>query len=149
VDRIAFSGEFQHGIDEKGRLVIPVKYRDSLGGKYMLSKGFEGCLFAYPMDEWAKLEKKLDSLIVFDRRYRDFKRRFFSGSDTCEIDRQGRTLITLEFRRHAKLDKEVYIVGAGERLEIWDKETWEDYRRGLDGAFESLANEIYREQPAV
>jgi len=141
---MAFSGEYQHGIDEKGRLVIPAKYRDDLGIKYMLSKGFEGCLFAYPMNEWSKLEEKLDSLIVFNRRYRDFKRRFFSGSDPCEIDRQGRTLINLEFRSHANLDKEVYIFGAGDHLEIWDKSTWEGYRSGLENDYESLSEELFQ-----
>lgn len=141
---MAFDGEFQHGIDEKGRLIMPAKFRDSLGPKYMLCKGLETCLFVYPMEEWAKLELKLNGLNVFNRKHRDFKRRFFSGSGECEIDKQGRTLLNQEFRNYAGLTKEVYIVGAGERLEIWDKEAWERYREGLENDYESLAEEIFQ-----
>ena len=141
---MAFSGEYRHGIDEKGRLIMPAKFRGSLGNSYMLSKGLEACLFAYPMDAWAKLEEKLNTLSVFNRRSRDFKRRFFSGSDECEIDKHGRTLINQEFRAHAHLTKDVYIVGTGDHLEICDKETWENYRGGLDEGFEALAEEVFQ-----
>ena len=141
---VAFSGEYRHGIDEKGRLIIPVKFRSALGSTYMLSKGLEACLFAYPMDAWVKLEEKLDALSVFNRRNRDLKRRFFSGSDECEIDKQGRTLINQEFRTHGNLSREVYIVGAGDHLEIWDKDAWENYRGGLDEGFEELAEEVFQ-----
>ena len=139
---MAFNGEYKHGIDEKGRLILPVKFRGSLGSKYMLSKGFEACLFAYPMEEWAKLEEKLDSLSVFNRGSRDLKRRVFSGSDETDIDKQGRSLINQEFRSFANLTKEVYIVGAGDHLEIWDKDAWEQYRGSLDDDFESLAEGV-------
>ncbi len=141
---MAFSGEYQHGIDEKGRLIMPAKFRDSLGTKYMLSKGMEACLFVYPMEAWAQLEEKLNALSVFNRRNRDFKRRFFSGSGECEVDKQGRTLINQELRGHANLTKEVYIVGAGDHLEIWDKEAWENYRGGLDEDYEALAEELFQ-----
>jgi MraZ protein len=141
---MTFSGEYQHGIDEKGRLIMPAKFRDSLGTKYMLSKGMEACLFVYPMEAWAQLEEKLSTLSVFNRRNRDFKRRFFSGSGECEVDRQGRALINQELRKHANLVKEVYIIGAGEHLEIWEKEAWELKRDKLDEEFEALAEEIFQ-----
>ncbi|MCL1848333.1 MAG: division/cell wall cluster transcriptional repressor MraZ [Clostridiales bacterium] len=141
---MAFSGEYRHGIDEKGRLIMPARFRGSLGSSFMLSKGLEACLFAYPMDAWAKLEEKLNALSVFNRSNRDLKRRFFSGSDECEIDKQGRSLINQEFRSHANLTKEVYVVGAGDHLEIWDKDAWENYRSGLDDGFEALAEEVFQ-----
>ena len=141
---MAFSGEYQHSIDEKGRLIIPAKFRDSLGNRYMLSKGLEACLFAYPMEAWARLEEKLNQLNGFNRRNRDFIRRFYSGAGECEVDKQGRTLINQEFRGYGNLTKELYIVGAGDHLEIWDKEAWEGYRDGLDVDYESLAEEIFQ-----
>ena len=140
---MTFSGEYQHAIDEKGRLIIPARFRDSLGSKYMLSKGLEACLFIYPMESWTKLEERLNSLSVFNQKNRNFKRRFFSGSGECEIDRQGRTLINQEFRSYANLVRDVYIVGAGDHLEIWNKEAWEDCRVRLDEEFESLAEELF------
>ena len=140
---VAFDGEFLHGIDEKGRLIIPAKYRDSLGHRYMLCKGLEDSLFAYPMDAWAKLIDKLDDLNVFTRKNRDFKRRFFSGSTECEIDKQGRTLISQPFRKHASLTKDVYFIGAGDHIELWDKDAWETYSRDLDADYEALAEEVF------
>ena len=141
---MTFSGEYQHAIDEKGRLIIPAKYRERLGNKFMLHDGQKECLFAYPMEVWAKLEERLNGLNDFKRRDQDFKRRFFSGSDEGEIDKQGRTLISQKFRNRGKLVKEVYIVGAGDHLEIWDKEIWERYRVSLDEEYESLAEEIFQ-----
>ncbi|MCL1805034.1 MAG: division/cell wall cluster transcriptional repressor MraZ [Clostridiales bacterium] len=142
---MAFESEFQHNIDEKGRLILPVRYRDSYGNKCVLSKGFEGCVDVYPMETYKKLEEKLSTLNDFNRRNRDFKRRFFSGTEPCEVDKQGRILIKQEFRAHASLAKEVYIVGVGGHMQIWDKETWEDYRGGIsDENYESLAEEIFQ-----
>jgi len=140
---VNFNGEFQHSIDEKGRLTLPALFRAGLGNKYMLSKGLEECLFVYPMESWARLEEKLNALSVFNRRNRDFKRRFFSGSRECETDRQGRLLIHQEFRHYGNLTRDAYVVGAGDHLEIWDKETWEGYREGLEKDYESLAEELF------
>ena len=139
-----FSGEFQHSLDEKGRLILPALFRDSLGSKYMLSKGMEKIVCVYPMDTWAKLEEKLNALNSFNMKNQKFKRRFFSGSRECEIDRQGRTLINQEFRSYGNLTRDVYIVGAGDHLEIWAKEIWERYRDELDNEFESLAEDIFQ-----
>ena len=129
---MAFSGEFQHGIDEKGRLIIPSSFRKALGEKYMLQKGQEGCLFAYPMESWLKLEEGVNNLSDFQRENRDYKRRFFSASRECDVDRQGRTLIYPDYREYAHLTKEVYILGVGNRIEIWDRVEWETYRLDLD-----------------
>jgi len=144
VSSMAFSGEYQHGVDEKCRLIIPVKYRGSLGSRYMLSKGLEGCLAAYPMDAWARLEEKFNERSFFNLNNRRLTRRFFSGSDECEIDKQGRTLINQEFRNYGNITKDVYIIGAGDHLEIWNKDAWESYRAELDAAFEDLAGEDFQ-----
>ena len=141
---MTFTGEYQYGIDEKGRLVMPVKYRESLGKKCMLSKGPEAYLMIYPMEAWAKLEERLNALSAFNPRHQAFKRCFFSGSDECEIDKQGRTLIHQGFRNHAHLGKEVCVVGAGDHMEVWDKTAWENYRGSLGGEYAALAEEIFQ-----
>ena len=140
---MAFSGEFQHGIDEKGRLIIPASFRKALGEKYMLQKGQEGCLFAYPMASWAKLEEGVNDLSDFVRENRDYKRRFFSASREGDVDKQGRTLIYPDYREYAQLTKDVYILGVGNRIEIWDKANWETYRLGLDDQAEGSEEAVY------
>lgn len=140
---MAFNGEFQHAMDEKGRLIMPAKFREALGTHYMMAKGMEHCIFVYAMEEWARLEEKLNALNVFNKKIRDFKRRFFSGSSECETDKQGRININQELRSYAGLNKEVYIVGAGEHIEIWDKAAWEQYRDSLDVEYEGLAEELF------
>ena len=146
VSFVSYFGEYQHAIDEKGRLIMPVKFRDSLGAKYMLSKGIEACLTIYPMETWVKLEEKVSSLDDFNLSNRDLKRRFFSGSGECELDKQGRTLINQEFRNYGNLTKDVYIVGAGDHAEIWDKETWEGYRRGVYETYQARAEEKFNDR---
>ncbi|MEA4891315.1 MAG: division/cell wall cluster transcriptional repressor MraZ [Peptococcaceae bacterium] len=141
---MTFNGEYQHGIDDKGRLIMPARFRDALGLRYIICKGMESCLFVYTLEEWGRLEEKLNSLSVFNRRTRDFKRRFFSGSSECETDRQGRININQELRSYAHLEKEVYVIGAGDHLEIWDKAAWDSYRDGLDDDYEALAEELFQ-----
>jgi MraZ protein len=140
---VAFNGEFQHGIDDKGRLILPAKFREVLGTSCVIAKGMERCLFVYTLSEWSSLEEKLNSLNVFNKKIRDFKRRFFSGSGECDTDKQGRILINQELRSYANLSRDVYIIGAGEHIEIWDKAAWEAYRDDLDGDYEALAEELF------
>jgi MraZ protein len=108
----------------------------------MLAKGMEECLFVYPLEEWHKLESQLDTLVVFKRNNRDFKRRFFSGSFEVETDKQGRANLSNELIVYAGLNKEVYIIGAGDHIEIWDRIRWEEYRRTLNAAYETLAEDL-------
>jgi MraZ protein len=139
---MAFKGEYPHTIDEKGRMIMPIKFRDALGTRYMLVKGMEQCLFAYPLDEWRKLESQLDSLAIFKKNFRDFKRRFFSGSLEVETDKQGRANLSNEMITYAGLEKEVYIIGAGDHIEVWDRPRWEEYRQILNEEYEALAEDL-------
>ena len=142
-----FSGEYQHAIDDKGRLTLPVSIRDGLGTRVVLSKGSrkpQPRLRVYPLNTWEKLTEKLEGLNDFDPRNAEFKLRFFSGSVLCDIDRQGRLLLNQEFRSHGDITRDVYIVGAGNYLEIYDKEAWETMRANLDDSFDSLALEIFK-----
>lgn len=122
-----FYGEYQHTIDSKGRVIIPSKFREGLGEKFILTKGLDNCLFAYSSDEWSNLEAKLKTLPLSSRDARAFVRFFFSGATECEADKQGRVLIPQNLREYALLEKDVYIIGVSTRVEVWDKAGWENY----------------------
>ncbi len=120
-----FIGEYEHSVDAKGRLIMPAKLRDEIGETFVITKGLDGCLFAYSKTEWAAFEQKLSTLPLSSKNARDFTRFFLSGATECEIDKQGRFLIPNNLRLAANLEKEAIIIGVGTRLEIWDKQTWE------------------------
>jgi MraZ protein len=122
-----FYGEYQHTIDSKGRVIIPSKFREGLGEKFILTKGLDNCLFAYSSDEWSNLEAKLKTLPLSSRDARAFVRFFFSGATECEADKQGRVLIPQNLREYASLEKDIYIIGVSTRVEVWDKVKWENY----------------------
>ena len=118
-------GEYGHSLDTKGRLIMPAKLRQDMGEKFILTKGLDGCLFAFSQNEWLNFETKLKALPLSDRNARNFVRFFLSGATECEIDKQGRFLIPNNLRVAANLEKETVIIGVGTRLEIWDKATWD------------------------
>lgn len=119
-------GEYEHSIDAKGRLIMPAKLRNDMGEKFIVTKGLDGCLFAFSQNEWLNFETKLKTLPLSDRNARNFVRFFLSGATECEIDKQGRFLIPNNLRVAASLEKEAIIIGVGTRLEIWDKQTWQN-----------------------
>lgn len=118
-------GEYEHSLDAKGRLIMPAKLRTDMGDRFIVTKGLDGCLFAFSQEEWLNFETKLKTLPLSDKNARNFVRFFLSGATECEIDKQGRFLIPNNLRTAATLDKEVVIIGVGTRLEIWNKEIWQ------------------------
>lgn len=119
-----FMGEYNHTIDVKGRLIIPAKFREALGEEFVLTKGLDGCLSIYPMDEWESFEQKLKALPLTDKNARAFSRFFVAGATACELDKQGRILVPATLREFAGLEKEVVLTGNLTRIEIWSKEKW-------------------------
>lgn len=117
-------GEYEHSLDAKGRLIMPSKLRQDMGDKFIVTKGLDGCLFAFSQNEWLNFETKLKELPLSDKNARNFVRFFLAGATECETDKQGRFLIPNNLRTAASLDKEAIIIGVGTRLEIWNKETW-------------------------
>ena len=117
-------GEYEHTIDAKGRISMPAKIRKDMGETFIVTKGLDGCLFAFSQEEWLNFETKLKSLPLSDKNARNFVRFFLAGATECEIDKQGRFLIPANLRVAAKLEKETIIIGVGTWLEIWNKETW-------------------------
>ena len=115
-------GEFQHNIDAKGRIIMPAKFRDELGEKFVITKGLDECLFVFSAEEWEKLDQKLSELSL--SKGRNIQRFFYGGMTECELDKQGRVLVTQPLRDYAKLSKDVVVVGLAKRVEIWNKDAW-------------------------
>ncbi|MCI8638588.1 MAG: division/cell wall cluster transcriptional repressor MraZ [Coprococcus sp.] len=135
------TGEFNHSIDSKGRLIIPSKLRESLGEHFMITKGLDGCLFLYPDNEWKAFEEKLRNLPLTNKKARDFKR-FFGSAVEGEVDKQGRVLISASLRAHAALEKDVVLVGVLDKVEIWSKEAWEICTADVEENIEDIANDM-------
>lgn len=137
-----FMGEYQHNIDEKGRLIIPSKFRETLGATFIATRGLDHCLFVYPLSEWSMLEQKLKSLPLMKSDARAFTRFFFSGATECELDKQGRVNIPGHLREYAKLDKDCMVLGVSGRVEIWSKEIWDGYYAQSEQAFNEIAEKL-------
>jgi len=135
-------GEYLHTIDGKGRLIVPAKFREALGDKFIATKGLDHCLFVYPVAEWSELEQKLRTLPFTQPDVRAFVRFFFSGATECEVDKQGRILLPANLREYANLEKDVILVGVSSRVEIWSQELWADYSRQAEDAYASAAESL-------
>ena len=118
------TGEFNHSIDSKGRLIIPSRFREELGQEFVMTKGLDGCLFVFPQNEWESFQGKLKTLPLINKDARKFSRFFMAGAAPCEMDKQGRTLIPATLREFAQMKKEVVLTGMADRIEIWSKEKW-------------------------
>ena len=122
-----FIGEYQHAADSKNRIIIPSKFREELDDRFVITKGLDNCLYAYPMDEWANLEQKLKELPLSSKDARAFVRFFFSGAVECELDKQGRFVLPSNLIDYAGVKKDIVIIGVSTRFEIWSKENWDIY----------------------
>ncbi|MDO5337733.1 MAG: division/cell wall cluster transcriptional repressor MraZ [Eubacteriales bacterium] len=119
-----FMGEYHHMIDGKGRLIIPVRFRELLGTEFVITRGLDGCLSIYPMDAWEAFEEKLKALPLTNKNARTFSRFFVAGATLCELDKQGRILVPAALREFAGLEKDVVLTGALSKIEVWSKEKW-------------------------
>ncbi len=135
-------GEYEHSIDTKGRIAMPAKLREGLDGKFIITKGLDGCLFVYAMDEWQRVEQKLASLPMSRKTARDFTRFLFGGACEGECDKQGRVLLPASLRRYAGLEREAVIVGVGSRAEIWDAAKWQQYNEESAEDVNELAEQL-------
>lgn len=122
-----FVGEYHHTIDEKGRMIIPAKFRGELGTNFVVTRGLENCLFVYSYEEWNKIVAKLNSLPFTKKDARNFNRFFLSGANQVELDKQGRINIASSLIEYANLEKECVVLGVGDRLEIWSKDRWNTF----------------------
>ena len=135
-------GEFNHSIDEKGRLIIPAKLRDDLGENFVICNGLEGCLFVYSQEEWNKFVQELEALPRMSKDARIYKRYFFGSASEGTFDKQGRVLVPPPLRKTANLEKDVVLVGVQDHVEIWDKARWEDESIVSEGELDAIAERI-------
>ena len=135
-------GEFHHSIDEKGRIIIPSKLREGLKDNFIITRGLDGCLFIYPIEEWKIVINKYKELPdTIDKR--KFLRMFLSGANTCEYDKQFRINVPKPLIEYAKLDKECIIIGVDDHLELWSKDIWENFMNSNEEAMSNILDKLY------
>lgn len=138
-----FMGEYHHNIDEKGRVVLPGKFRDIARDKIIVSKGIEKCLYLYTTEEWENMVTHLNKLPYTKRDTRAYMRNTFAGATASEFDRMGRINITSPLISYAGLTKNVVIIGVNDHIEIWDKETFENYMNENASKIEDIAENLF------
>ena len=140
-----FMGEFHHNVDEKGRLIIPSKFRNDLGKKFIVTRGIEKCLFVYSIDEWNNIVDKLKELPFTRKDARTFMRMFLSGATECELDNNGRINIPSVLTTYANITKEVVVIGVNERLEIWSENSFDEFFNSNIDNFDDIAEGLFNE----
>ena len=137
-----FMGEYHHYIDEKGRIVLPGKFRENRT-KIVVTRGLEKCLYLYTMEDWEKVVNKLNELPFTKKDARTFMRSFFAGASVCEFDKMGRINITSPLVSYASLTKECVVIGVNDRIEIWDKDLFESFMKENSSQLESIAENLF------
>lgn len=128
-----FLGEFTHTIDEKGRLIIPARFRADLAEGLVVTRGLDRCLVIYPMEEWNKLAEQASALPMTDRRARAFSRLLFANASDATPDKQGRVLIPPRLREYANLNGEAIVIGINAYIEVWNRDSWTEERERVEG----------------
>lgn len=137
-----FIGEYQHSLDEKGRIAIPVKFRVKLAKGAVVTHGLDKCLYLYPEKEWQELAVKLANLPISKAGPRAFARFMLAGAMEATPDKQGRVILPDYLRRYASVTKKVVVAGLFNRLEIWDEEAWEKYKAGTEKESVGIAEQL-------
>lgn len=138
-----FLGEYEHTLDDKNRLTLPAKFRDSFPDGLVLTRGMDGCLYAYPRAEWDRLvQSRLSSLDLLSRDDRMIQRYFFSAAAEAKPDRQGRIMIPAALVEHAGLSRDVVVAGVHDHLEIWDRAAWRAQIKEVEGRAEDVAERL-------
>ncbi len=138
-------GEFHHSIDQKGRMIIPAKFRETLGSNFIITRGIEKCIYIYPKDAFAQITQKLKSLPFTKKNARSFVRFFLSGALEVELDKQGRILLPEPLAKYASLSKNCVIIGTGERLEVWDEDSWQTFFTEEQDNMAEIAEDLFQD----
>ena len=141
-----FLGEYEVAIDAKGRFLLPAGLRKQLpegaGERFVINRGFESCLVLYTMDVWQVLSAKMNKLNDFNQKERAFKRLFLNGASIVELDSAGRMLLPKNLMEYASLSKEMILAAQGNKVELWDKEAYQNYMKENVGGLSILAEEV-------
>jgi len=134
-----FTGKYRHSLDDKNRIIVPSKFRTMLDGRFMATRGLDGCLACYPSDEFTRYIDGLSSLPVEKREVRQYLRMILANAVECEMDSQGRVVIQQELRDSASIKKEIVIIGARNRFEVWAEDVYDKYEQDTSPLLEKLA----------
>lgn len=137
-----FIGEYSHNLDAKGRIIIPAKFRDELHSSFILTKGFDGCLTVYSLEQWEKLFVEVNKLPTTKRAAREYIRMLAGNASECVLDNQGRIQIPSYLAKPVGIEKECSIIGVNDHIEIWDKATWDAYYADASNNFEDVAESL-------
>ena len=141
-----FYGEYTHGIDPKGRLILPARFRDVCKEfgieKFFITRGLDKCIFMFSAEEWRIQEKKFKNMSFTKTQSRRFNRLFFSGAAEVLPDKQGRFIIPQYLKNYSGIKKETIVIGVSNRIEIWDKKTWKEFYENSNESFEQIAEDI-------
>lgn len=137
-----FIGEYKHSIDDKGRLAVPKKFREALGDAPVITRGLDACLFLYTREEWEKIAEKLSTLPISQKNTRAFSRLMLAGAMDVALDKQGRIIIPEYLRDYSKLQKNTIVAGLYNRLEIWDEDSWSEYKHMTEAQSEEIAEQL-------
>lgn len=143
-----FMGEYQHSLDKKGRVILPAKFRADLAEKYIekfvVTRGFDDCLFVFPISEWKNFENKLKTLPMTDANTRYIIRMLYANASDSTLDKQGRMFIPSDLRNKIGINKDVIIIGYFNIIEIWAKEKWLNYvKKTSDKPFENVVQKLF------
>ena len=144
-----FYGEFEHQLDRKNRLILPSKFREAAKNnfieKFYLTRGLDKCLFLLTEEEWKNQERKFKSMSFTKQEVRRFNRLYFSGAQEIILDKQGRVLVPQYLREFANIKRDVLVVGVSNRIEIWDKDSWNNFYATSKDSFEEIAEKLLDE----
>lgn len=137
-----FLGTYAPKLDEKGRVILPAKFRDELAGGMVVTRGQERCLYVFSQREFETIHEKMRQAPVTSKQTRDFMRLFLSGANQETPDKQNRVTIPANLREYAGLDRDLTVIGAGNRAEIWDTEAWNTYYENTESDFVNTTEEV-------
>lgn len=137
-----FLGEYQHTLDAKGRLSLPAKFRNQMSGSYVVGKGIEKCLYVFTPDGYETFLSQLMERGDFGKDFRQVRRFFTAGAKEDELDGAGRIGIPANLREYARLERDVTVIGNGDRIEIWDAAAWAAYNGEAEGRIEELTSDL-------
>lgn len=138
-----FIGEYNHNLDDKGRLAVPKKFRIALSKGAVVTRGFDNCLFLYTKDEWKKLANKLANLPLSQAKARAFSRLMLAGAMDVSLDKQGRIILPEYLRVFAGLNKEIVVAGLYNRLEFWNATAWNTYTKQSEKESDKIAEQMF------
>jgi transcriptional regulator MraZ len=135
-------GEHEHSLDDKNRLTLPAKFREAFADGVVVTRGMDGCLFAYAKGDWERLAERIGALDALSREARVMQRHFFSGAAAGELDRQGRMVLPAPLIESARLGREITVAGVYDHLEIWDRARWREHLQEVEGSAEHVAERL-------